>query len=142
MQLSSGTSYSIRPSNNLFPSAHGQTILHNCGVIYSWCKWSLLGPVFKLWKKKTVNCILWYLSMRTFCRQELIRFATSGQLSLLTYSKKGNKNKMFSDCIMRKQTSIDTSCLLSECKATGNSYDIANILYYKEGSTNYKYSII
>ena len=56
--------------------------------------------------------------------------------------KKGNKNKMFSDCIMRKQTSIDTSCLLSECKATGNSYDIANILYYKEGSTNYKYSII
>ena len=80
--------------------------------------------------------------MRTFCRQELIRFATRGQLSLLTYSKKGNKNKMFSDCIMRKQTSIDTSCLLSECKATGNSYDIANILYYKEGSTNYKYSII
>lgn len=81
--------------------------------------------------------------MRTFCRQELIRFATSGQLSLLTYSKKGNKNKMFSDCIMRKQTSIDTSCLLSECKATGNSYDIANILYYKEGSTNYiKYSTI
>lgn len=82
--------------------------------------------------------------MRTFCRQELIRFATSGQLSLLTYSKKGNKNKTFSDCIMRKQTSIDTSCLLSECKATGNSYDIAipNILYYKERSTNYKYSII
>ena len=63
--------------------------------------------------------------MRTFCRQELIRFATSGQLSLLTYSKKENKNKMFSDCTMRKQTSIDTSCLLSECKATGNSYDIS-----------------